>query len=153
MLDSKDKALLRLLQTDCTISLQDLAAAVDLTANPCWKRVKRLEDEGFITGRVALLSKEKLDLTLTAFVMIKTQCHNHEWYNNFVAQVMDMPEVISFFRTAGEYDYLLQIVAADMKGYDNFYKKLVKSVNGLSDVTSSFSMEQIKYTTQLPLPR
>uniref|UniRef100_A8GDF9 Transcriptional regulator, AsnC family n=1 Tax=Serratia proteamaculans (strain 568) TaxID=399741 RepID=A8GDF9_SERP5 len=152
MLDKKDKELLKLLQCDCTLSLQDLAEAVNLTPNPCWKRIKRLEDEGFIIGRVALLSKSKLNLSLTAFVMIKTRNHSHEWYKDFVSQVDDMVEVISLFRTTGEYDYLLQVVVSDMKGYDDFYKKLVRLVNELSDVTSSFSMEEIKYTTQIPLP-
>ncbi|CAI2534680.1 Leucine-responsive regulatory protein [Serratia proteamaculans] len=152
MLDKKDKELLKLLQCDCTLSLQDLAEAVNLTPNPCWKRIKRLEDEGFIIGRVALLSKIKLNLSLTAFVMIKTRNHSHEWYKDFVSQVDDMVEVISLFRTTGEYDYLLQVVVSDMKGYDDFYKKLVRLVNELSDVTSSFSMEEIKYTTQIPLP-
>lgn len=153
MLDNKDRELLRLLQLDCTMCLQDLAVAVDLTPNPCWKRIKRLEEEGFITSRVALLNKDKLDLTLTAFVMIKTHNHSHDWYRHFVSKVNNMSEVISFFRTTGEYDYLLQVVVSDIKGYDNFYKKLVKSVNSLCDVTSSFSMEEIKYTTQLPLSR
>lgn len=153
MLDSKDRTLLALLQQDCTTCLQDLAAEVNLTPNPCWKRIKRLEEEGFITGKVALLSKEKLGLSLTAFVMIKTQHHSHEWYRAFVSQVGHMPEVMSFFRTTGEYDYFLEVVVSDIKGFDEFYKKLVKSVSGLRDVTSSFSMEQIKYTTQLPLQK
>ncbi|GKK24370.1 hypothetical protein NUBL13793_39900 [Klebsiella pneumoniae] len=99
-----------------------------------------------------VFSKDKLNLSLTAFVMIKTQNHSHDWYKHFVSQVNSMPEVMTFFRTTGEYDYLLQVVVSDMKGYDSFYKKLVSSVSGLSDVTSSFSMEEIKYTTQLPLP-
>ncbi|HHR7177056.1 TPA: Lrp/AsnC ligand binding domain-containing protein, partial [Klebsiella pneumoniae] len=93
----------------------------------------------------------KLNLSLTAFVLIKTQNHSHDWYKHFVSQVKNMPEVMTFFRTTGEYDYLLQVVVSDMKGYDSFYKKLVSSVNGLSNVTSSFSMEEIKYITQLPL--
>lgn len=152
MLDKKDTELLRLLQQDCTLSLQDLATAVNLTPNPCWKRIKRLEDEGIIIRRVALLNKDKINLSLTAFVMIKTQNHSCDWYKSFVDRVESMPEVVSFFRIAGEYDYLLQVVVADMKGYDNFYKKLAGSVSGLSEVTSSFSMEEIKYTTQLPLP-
>jgi len=152
MLDKKDTELLRLLQQDCTLSLQDLATAVNLTPNPCWKRIKRLEDEGIIIRRVALLNKDKINLSLTAFVMIKTQNHSCDWYKSFVDRVESMPEVVSFFRIAGEYDYLLQVVVADMKGYDNFYKKLVGSASGLSEVTSSFSMEEIKYTTQLPLP-
>lgn len=152
MLDKKDKELLRLLQRDSNVCLQDLSIAVDLTPNPCWKRIKRLEAQGIIIGHVALLNKDKLNLSLTAFVMIKTQNHSHEWYNYFVPKITEMPEVIAFFRTTGKYDYLLQVVVSDMKGYDKFYKKLVRSVNELSEVISCFSMEDIKYTTQLPLP-
>ncbi|BDH46807.1 transcriptional regulator [Salmonella enterica subsp. enterica serovar Choleraesuis] len=151
MLDKTDRELLRLLQADCTLSLQALAEAVNLTTTPCWKRLKRLEDEGILVGRVALLDPEKLDLGLTAFVLIKTQQHSSSWYNKFVAEVTEMPEVLGFWRMAGEYDYLIRVQVADMKRYDDFYKKLVNSVPGLSDVTSSFAMEQIKYTTALPL--
>lgn len=151
MLDRRDRELLHLLQNDCSVCLQELAAAVNLTPNPCWKRIKRLEDEGVIIGRVALLNKEKLNLSLTAFVLIKTQQHNHEWYHSFVSAVKDMPEVMGFFRMTGEYDYLLQVVVSDIKGYDDFYKNLVKKVSGLSDVSSSFVMEEIKNITQLPL--
>ena len=122
---------------------------------------------------MALLDPEKLGLGLTAFVLIKTQHHSSEWYSRFVTQVSDMPEVLGFWRMAGEYDYLMRVQVADMKRYDDFYgdlikgvftqakkhqykillyyKRLVNSVPGLSDVTSSFAMEQIKYTTALPI--
>jgi len=152
MLDKIDRALLRLLQQDCTLSLQALAESVNLTSTPCWKRLKRLEDNGYIRGRVALLDGDKLGLGLTAFMLVKTQQHNREWYQHFVRQTEQMPEVLAFYRMAGEYDYLLQIQVADMKSYDIFYKKLVNGVPGLIEVTSSFAMERIKYTTALPLP-
>ena len=151
MIDKTDRKLLSLLQEDCTLSLQALADAVNLTTTPCWKRLKRLEDEGIIRGRVALLSGEKLGLGLTAFMLIKTQQHSSAWYSQFVGVVAQMPEVLGFWRMAGEYDYLMQVQVADMKRYDDFYKRLVNSVPGLSDVTSSFAMEQIKYTTALPI--
>lgn len=151
MLDKIDRKLLSLLQTDCTLSLQALADAVNLTATPCWKRLKRLEDDGILLGRVALLDAEKLGLGLTAFVLIKTQHHSSEWYSRFVNEVSQMPEVLGFWRMAGEYDYLMRVQVADMKRYDDFYKSLVNRVPGLSDVTSSFAMEQIKYTTALPI--
>lgn len=151
MLDKIDRKLLAMLQQDCTLSLQVLADAVNLTSTPCWKRLKRLEEEGIIRAKVALLDNEKLGLTLTAFVLIKTQHHNSEWYETFVERVEALPEVLSFYRMAGEYDYLLQVQVADMKSYDNFYKKLVNAVPGLLDVTSSFAMERIKSTTVLPL--
>lgn len=151
MLDKIDRKLLSLLQSDCTLSLQALADAVNLTTTPCWKRLKKLEDDGILLGRVALLDPEKLGLGLTAFVLIKTQHHSSEWYCRFVTQVSEMPEVLGFWRMAGEYDYLMRVRVADMKRYDDFYKRLVNSVPGLSDVTSSFAMEQIKYTTALPI--
>lgn len=150
-LDKKDRLLLNLLQQDCTLSLQALADAVNLTTTPCWKRLKRLEDEGYIRGRVALLDGEKLGLGLTAFVLIKTQQHSSLWFQQFVDVVQAMPEVMGFYRMAGEYDYLLRVQVADMKSYDSFYKRLVNGVPGLIDVTSSFAMEEIKYTTALPV--
>lgn len=151
MLDKTDRTLLALLQKDCTLSLQALADAVNLTTTPCWKRLKKLEDDGIIRARVALLDGEKLGLSLTAFMLIKTQQHSSAWYSQFVAVVEEMPEVLGFWRMAGEYDYLMQVQVADMKRYDDFYKRLVNRMPGLSDVTSSFAMEQIKYTTALPI--
>ena len=151
MADKIDLKLLALLQQDCTLSLQALADAVHLTSTPCWKRLKRLEEEGYIRARVALLDAEKLALPLTAFMLIRTQQHNSSWYQHFVANVQAMPEVMGCYRMAGEYDYLLRIRVADMKSYDAFYKRLVNAVPGLLDVTSSFAMEEIKYTTALPL--
>jgi Lrp/AsnC family transcriptional regulator len=151
MIDKTDRLLLELLQRDCTLSLQSLAEAVNLTTTPCWKRLKRLEEAGIVRGKVALLDNEKLGLSLTAFVHIKTQQHNSDWYRAFVVLVKDMPEVLAFYRMAGEYDYLMQVLVADMKSYDNFYKRLVNGVPGLVDVTSSFAMEKIKNTTELPL--
>ncbi|ELY2778600.1 Lrp/AsnC family transcriptional regulator [Cronobacter sakazakii] len=153
MLDKIDCKLLALLQEDATLSLQALADAVNLTTTPCWKRLRRLEDDGYIIKRVALLDPEKLGLGLTAFMLIKTQHHSSDWYSQFVAVVEEMPEVLGFWRMAGEYDYLMRVQVADMKSYDDFYKRLVNRVPGLSDVTSSFAMEQIKYTTALPLKR
>ncbi|AUX92666.1 Lrp/AsnC family transcriptional regulator [Mixta gaviniae] len=151
MLDKTDRKLLALLQQDCTLSLQALADAVNLTTTPCWKRLKKLEDDGIIRGRVALLDGEKLGLSLTAFMLIKTQQHSRQWYQEFVGVVQSLPEVMAFYRMAGEYDYLLRIQVADMKQYDAFYKRLVNGVSGLIDVTSSFAMEEIKYTTALPV--
>ncbi|MEQ4529845.1 MAG: Lrp/AsnC family transcriptional regulator [Mixta sp.] len=151
MLDKIDRKLLALLQKDCTLSLQALADAVNLTTTPCWKRLKKLEDDGIIRGRVALLDSEKLGLGLTAFMLIKTQQHNRQWYQEFVDVVQNLPEVMAFYRMAGEYDYLLLIQVADMKQYDALYKRLVNGVSGLIDVTSSFAMEEIKYTTALPV--
>lgn len=84
-------------------------------------------------------------------MFVKTTQHIKAWYQEFVSVVQSMPEVMGFYRMAGEYDYLLRIQVADMKSYDAFYKRLVNGVTGLIDVTSSFAMEEIKYTTALPV--
>jgi Lrp/AsnC family transcriptional regulator len=140
-----------MLQNDSTTSLNELADAVNLTTTPCWKRIKRLENDGFIGKRVALLNPEKLGLHFTAFVLLKISDHSHEWYEHFVETVSPFPEVMEFYRMAGDYDYMMKVQVQDMKRYDEFYKKLVNSVSGISDVTSNFAMEPLKYTTALPI--
>ncbi len=150
-LDKIDRQLLSFLQNDGTLSLNDLAERVNLTTTPCWKRLKKLEDEGYVEKRVALLSAEKLDLSFIAFVQLKTSDHSEGWYHHFVTTVSDFPEVMEFYRMAGEYDYMMKVVVKDMKCFDEFYKRLVNSVRGLSNVTSTFAMEPIKYTTELPI--
>lgn len=151
MIDKTDRKLLNLLQQDSTLSLQSLAEAVNLTSTPCWKRLKKLEDNGIIRRRVTLLDSEKLGLGLTAFMFVKTQKHSKEWYQTFVDLINELPEVMGCYRMSGIYDYLLQIQVADMKSYDALYKTLVEGIEGLTEVTSSFSMEEIKYTTAIPL--
>lgn len=150
-LDNVDKQLLRLLQQNAELSLNELAGTVHLTTTPCWKRLKKLEENGVIKRRVALLDPDKLGLSFTAYVMLKTRDHSHEWYRHFVEVASDFPEVMEFYRMAGEYDYMLKVVVRDMRDFDAFYKQLVNRVTGVSDVTSTFAMESLKYTTELPL--
>jgi len=150
-MDKTDKQILQLLQTDCSLSLQQLADTLNLTNTPCWNRIKRLEKQGMIKKRVALLDAEKVGLELIAFVQIKTQQHSEKWLEDFVLQVKGFTQVMEFYRMAGEYDYMLKVLVKDMRSYDKFYKTLVNNVNGLTDVNSTFAMEQLKYTTKLPL--
>lgn len=150
-MDAFDRQILALLQQDATLALKDLAEAVNLSTTPCWKRVKRLEEEGYIRARVALLDGERLGLGLSVFVQIKTQRHDSRWLARFAETVTAFEEVVEFYRMSGDWDYLLRVVVADIAAYDRFYKKLITSTEGLSDITSSFAMEQIKYTTALPL--
>jgi Lrp/AsnC family transcriptional regulator len=150
-MDKIDRQILRLLQQDCSLSLQQIAEQLHLTTTPCWNRVRRLENEGVIKKRVALLDTEKVGLELIAFVQIKTQQHSESWFENFVLQVKGFSQVMEFYRMAGEYDYMMKVLVKDMRSYDKFYKALVNNVSGLSDVTSSFAMQQLKYTTELPL--
>ncbi|WP_087019980.1 Lrp/AsnC family transcriptional regulator [Thaumasiovibrio subtropicus] len=148
-LDSIDRRILTLLQEDATLSLAVISEQVNLSQSPCWKRIKRLEEAGVIRSKVALLDAEKLGVAFTAYVQITTSDHSEEWYLNFCRTVSEFKEVMEFYRMAGEYDYLLKVQVSDMKDFDRFYKRLVNSVCGLNNVTSTFAMEAIKYTTAI----
>ena len=150
-MDIFDRQILALLQHNASLALKELAEAVNLSVTPCWKRVKKLEEAGFIRGRVALLDADKLGLGLSVFVQIKTQHHDSRWLAQFAETVTAFDEVVEFYRMSGEWDYMLRVVVADIGAFDRFYKKLITSTEGLSDISSSFAMEQIKYTTALPL--
>lgn len=150
VLDRFDCAILTALQADGTLSIAALSEKIGLSGTPCWKRVRRLEDEGYIESRVAIVNRQKVGLPVTVFVSVTTIEHDEKWLNRFAAAVIALPEVLEFHRMSGNVDYLLKVVTSDIGGYDRFYKKLIKSAH-LSGVSSAFSMEQIKFTTALPL--
>jgi|SRR5690606_31233507 Lrp/AsnC family transcriptional regulator len=149
-MDHIDKKILTLLQEDATLSIAEIAERVGLSTTPCWRRIQKLEESGVIDKRVTLLDPEKLNVGVTVFVSIRTNQHNIEWLEAFAAAVAKIPEVVEFYRMSGDIDYLLRVVVPDIAGYDAVYKKLIKAAD-LSDVSSSFAMERIKYTTALPL--
>jgi len=149
-MDDMDRKILRLLQLDSSLSASDVARQVGLSASPCWKRINRMQNEGIIKRRVAVLDADRLGFGLTVFVSIKTGEHSSSWLKEFSKQVTAMPEVMEFHRMAGEVDYLLKVVVEDMKVFDEFYKRLI-DLTALSDVTSRFSMETIKDMTPLPI--
>jgi len=138
------------LQEDASLSVAEVGARVGLSSTPCWKRIQRLEGEGVITKRVALVDAAKIGLGITVFVSIETGDHSQEWLNRFATVVGSMPEVMEFYRMAGDVDYMLRVVVPDIAGYDEFYKKLIGTVP-LKNVTSRFAMEKIKATTSLPI--
>jgi Lrp/AsnC family transcriptional regulator len=150
-MDATDRKILTLLQADSSLSIAELAERVHLSQTPCWKRVQKLEAKGIITRRVALVSPEKIGLGLTVFVAIETSDHSTEWLSRFAETVSAMPEVMELYRMAGEVDYQLRVVVADMAAYDQFYKRLIATMP-LKNVTSRFAMERIKQTTALPVP-
>ena len=150
-LDDIDLQLLALIQSNDSISTESMAQQVGLSKTPCWRRVQKLENAGYIKRRVALLDADKLGLGVSVFVQVKTNQHDANWAEEFAHVVAQFPEVVEFYRMAGEYDYLLRVLVKDIPAYDKFYKRLI-SATALTDVTSNFAMEQIKWTTQLPLP-
>jgi Lrp/AsnC family transcriptional regulator len=149
-LDRFDYAILDALQRDGTLSVAQLSEQIGLSSTPCWKRLRRLEEEGYIENRVAIINRNKVGLPVTVFVSVRTTEHDDKWLERFASAVIDLPEVLEFHRMSGDVDYLLKVVTIDIAGYDRFYKKLIKSVQ-LTGVSSAFSMEQIKITTSLPL--
>lgn len=150
MIDPKDVAILKHLQNDATIGIEDLAERVHLSRNACWRRIKALEERGIIRARVALLDAAKLNVGLTVIIAIKTAEHDPSWLEKFAIAVQGLPEVIGVYRTTGDTDYVLHAVVPDVAGYDSLYKRLIKRIP-LADVSSSFVMEKIKETTALPL--
>jgi Lrp/AsnC family transcriptional regulator len=149
-LDRTDREILACLQEDATMPVAEIARRVGLSSTPCWRRIQKLEESKVIRARVALLDSRRLNVGMTAFVSIRTNQHSLEWLEKFAAAVREMPEVVELYRMSGEIDYLLRVVVPDIDAYDRFYKKLISRIQ-LSDVSSSFAMEQIKYTTALPL--
>ena len=149
-IDKKDKEILQLLQKDASLSLAEVAARVNLTQTPCWRRIQKLQAEGVIRKQVVLCDANKLNLGLTTFVTIRTSQHNEQWMQRFVAGATSIAEIVEIYRLSGDADYLLKIVVPDISRYDSVYKRLIRAVD-LLDVSSAFAMETIKCTTALPL--
>jgi Lrp/AsnC family transcriptional regulator len=150
-MDAIDRKILAVLQDNASLSVAEIGSRVGLSSTPCWKRIQRLETEGVIQKRVALVDQDRLGLGVTVFVSVETGDHSQDWLGRFAKVVEAMPEVMEFYRMAGDVDYMLRVVVPDIAGYDAFYKRLIAAVP-LSNVTSRFAMEKIKSTTALPIP-
>ncbi len=149
-IDTIDQKILSLLQEDATLSIGDIAEQVGLSSSPCWRRIQNMEKQGLIRRRVALLDRAQLNVGVDVFVSVKTSDHSWEWFENFARAVEGFPEVVEFYRMSGDSDYLMRVVVPNIAAFDEFYQRLIQEAD-MSDVSSSFAMEQIKYTTALPL--
>jgi Lrp/AsnC family transcriptional regulator len=149
-MDATDRKLLDILQHDAGLSLDELSTRMALSRNACWRRIKRLEDDGVIKARVTLLDAGRINVGLTAFIALRTTEHSAKWLDQFSKAVRDLPEIVGVYRMTGDVDYLLQAVIPDVAAYDQLYKRLIGKIT-LADVSSSFVMEEIKSTTVLPL--
>ena len=149
-LDARDLQILSILQQDAMTPVVEIAERIGLSTTPCWRRIQKLEAEGVIRRRVALLDPAALNVPVSVFVAIRTSRHSAEWLEQFRNALDGIPEVVEAYRMSGEVDYLLRVVVPDIAGYDAVYKRLIERIE-LADVTSSFSMEEMKHTTALPL--
>lgn len=147
-MDRLDREILRLLASDASLSLAEIADKVGLTPTPCWKRIRRMEEAGIITGRIAVIDPAKIGLSVSVFVAVETADHSSAWLQHFAEVVGSMPEIVDAWRMSGDVDYLLHVVVADIAAYDTFYRRLIAAVP-LRNVTSRFSMERLKAA---PLP-
>ncbi len=149
-IDSVDRKILYHLQRDAGMTIKEIAKKVHLSPTPCWKRIQRMEDSGIIRARVALLDPSKVDAGVTVFIAVRTNQHNIEWSKKFAREMKTIPEIMEIYRMSGEVDYLLRVVVPDIAAFDRVYKTIIGRI-ALSDVTSMFAMEQMKYTTALPV--
>ncbi len=149
-MDKIDLDILSCIQSDANLSASDIAKQVKLSTTPCWRRIRKLEEDDVILKKVGLLNRDKLNLGVDVFVAIRTNQHNAAWLESFAKAVIEFPEVVEFYRMSGQIDYLMRVVVPDINEFDKFYKRLISSAD-IHDVSSSFAMERIKYTTALPL--
>lgn len=150
IIDETDRRILQVLQTDASLSVDDISAAVHLSRNACWRRIKALEQAGVIRARVALVDPAKVGVPLMAMVLIRTNAHDAQWMDQFQTALRALPEVVGAYRMTGDLDYVLRVRVADVPAYDAFYKRLTARIS-VSDISASFVMEEIKETTAVPL--
>ncbi|MFC4274077.1 Lrp/AsnC family transcriptional regulator [Achromobacter aloeverae] len=149
-MDAIDRKIISILQENAETPIQAIADMVNLSTTPCWRRVQKLKELGVIKKQVVLCDSAMLNVGVTVFISVRTNQHSQAWLNKFANHVKDIPEVIEFYRMSGDVDYLIRVVVPDIATYDTVYKKLIR-IADLHDVSSSFAMEQIKYTTALPV--
>ncbi len=149
-LDALDRRILKALQADAGQSLDEIARQVGSSKTPVWNRIRKLREAGVITGQTTLLDAEALELEACFFVLIRTAEHEPGWQERFLTSVRAQPEVLEAHRLAGDIDYILKVRVRNARAYDAFYQRLIRDVR-IHNVTALLSMEEIKYTTQLPL--
>lgn len=150
MLDELDKKLLKLVQSNNALALEDIAKQLGSSKSPIWARLKKLREKGYIKQEVALLDSDLLGIKETFFVAIKASIHSAEWTQKFTSAIENIPEIMEAYRMAGDIDYLLKVRVKDTKDFDIFYKNLISQIE-LKDVSSMLSMERMKESHMLPL--
>ena len=152
-LDKIDELLLRVLQNNSNISMQELGQRVGLSHTPCWRRVRRLEEHGYINKKVTLLDSSKLDLSVNVFVNVSLRKHQENALTRFENAVADIPEIVECYSVSGDTDFLLRVIVKDVESYEHLLKAQLIHLPEVGNLSSTFALRQVKYTTELPLPR
>jgi Lrp/AsnC family transcriptional regulator len=147
--DAIDRRILDILQEDADVPVTAVAERVGLSNAPCWRRIRKLEEQGYIRRRVALLDRRKANVPMTVFVAVRTAQHTAEWLDGFRRAISDIQEIVEAWRLTGRDDYLLKLVVPDIDRYDLVYKRLIERLE-FFDITSSIAMEELKFTTAVP---
>ena len=150
-MDSTDRAILTLLQDAAGLPITDIARRVGVSTTPCWNRIKKMEEQGVITGRTVTLDREQIGLPIVVFLSISVSTQSPDWTARFADAVNHYPEIIEVHRITGtQSDYLMKVVASDISDYDAFQQKLISDIS-FTTMSSGVSLQEIKYTTKLPL--
>nr|CAD6603263.1 Lrp/AsnC family transcriptional regulator [Rhizobium sp. Khangiran2] len=150
MLDQRDRKILDLLQRNAGMSVAEVAEQVALSSSACSRRIQRLEEAGYIRGRIAVLDRERIGVPTTVFALIKTAHHSDDWIETFRKAISDIGEIVEAHRLTGSYDYILKVVLPRVEHYDVVYRRLVKRIE-LFDVSAFISMEVLKSGEALPV--
>lgn len=148
-LDEFDRKIMRALQNEARLTVSQLSEAVGLSATPCWSRVKRLEQEGYIDGYVTIFNQEKLGLTETVLIEVTLDRHDEEAFENFSRRIGDLPEVLEAYLTTGEYDYFIKVAVAGTAGYEAFLREKLYHIPGVRHSRSSFTLRCLKRVTSV----
>ena len=149
-IDATDRKILAELQRDAGQSLEEIARNVRSSKTPVWNRIRKMREAGVLGNETVLLDPQKLGFDACFFVLIRTSEHEAEWQQRFLRALQERPEVMEAHRLAGDIDYILKVRVANARAYDAFYQALISEVR-VFNVTALLSMEEIKYTTALPL--
>ena len=150
MLDQRDRKILDLLQRNAGVPVAEVAEQVALSPSACSRRIQRLEEAGYIRGRIAVLDRERIGVPTTVFALIKTAHHSDDWIETFRKAISDIGEIVEAHRLTGSYDYILKVVLPRVEHYDVVYRRLVKRIE-LFDVSAFISMEVLKSGEALPV--
>ena len=150
-MDGTDLKILKILQQDSSLSASEVAERVNLSQPPCWRRIKRLEEEGYIEKHVALLNRKKMGLTYVIYTEVKLTANGRQAVGDFESAIRSFPEVTECYVMLGRSDFLLRIVTRDVEHYERFFRDHLSQLPGVQDITSAVALSEVKYTTELPL--
>ena len=150
-MDAIDRKILAVLQDNAALSVAEIGSRVGLSSTPCWKRIQRLEADGVIQKRVAIIDQDSIGLGISVFVSIETGDHSQDWLDKFAKTIARWPEVLECYLMTGPRDYWLRVVVPDLAAYERFLKTKLTRLEGIASIESSFALEQVKYTNVLPV--